>query len=189
MNRTSGFNQTLLWRLNEEGWSRLAVQLVTHWHDARGHAGLYCHGEAWVLQSNSSHAGLTADVVFWQTPAWAGEESVRVGFSRPDRRQSACWEGEQVRGQPGPGLTQGVLESLIRLRAHVYLHGYPYSEAGIPPFPAEPEPGEEPIPCGGAQWLTISDAGQVPRFRTAPLGERKLRLFACACCRRLPRVI
>jgi hypothetical protein len=36
-----------------------------------------------------------------------------------------------------------------------------------------------------AEWLTCTDPTPMLQFVRGTVGERKLRLFACACCRRL----
>jgi hypothetical protein len=35
------------------------------------------------------------------------------------------------------------------------------------------------------EWLECSDPEKLLRFLKGRAGERKLRLFACACCRRI----
>jgi hypothetical protein len=39
------------------------------------------------------------------------------------------------------------------------------------------------------EWLACADAGRMLAWLRGRLSERKLRLFVCACCRRLPHVM
>jgi hypothetical protein len=155
----------LLRHLEQRGWARVARE-----HRLEG----WRVGEVWELESEWSPQGLRAWLLLrnnWYDDA--GLSYVDVCAGPPVGLEADTLAYADLRAG-GNRAFAGLLAALEGLR------GAPGAEAAARPSP--PAWDEK-------TWQTAAWAGRMLEFARDKLSERKLRLFACACCRRLPHVI
>ncbi len=152
----------LLRNLEHQGWARVARE--RRQEDWR-------MGEVWELESEWSPRNLRAWVLLQNN--WsdgAGLSHVAVCAAPPAGFRAEALAHANLR-DGGYDAIVTVLDTLADLR------GRPGAWAGSPP------PSDEEM------WQASADAGRMLEFARDKLSDRKLRLFACACCRRLPHMV
>jgi hypothetical protein len=159
----------LLRQLDHRGWDRTGVATLP---DA------LCVGEAWTLESRWSPVGLKAYLTFRQHAWYDDHEGVCAHGELP----ASTWDWGLARVPPY-GLRRADFEPLF-----VALAGWRDQHARQA-SPRHPSGGRRHAPVGRA----VLAHGRRRRPAAAPLrgklSERKWRLFACACLRRLPLVM
>jgi hypothetical protein len=176
MSQTDAFQRALLTQLANQGWRRVSVAQAND-NRRRGRSA-----EVWELSSQARPHGLCAYLgletqIFgaYGGYGYSGRRVHRAHLARTRHelfeQTSPIFEVEQ----PWPANAVAILTALNR-----------YRQQRI-------DRPDQPLPAGAvssevleAEWLVASDAEDMLRRLNGYLSERKLRLFACACCRRMP---
>jgi hypothetical protein len=163
MTRSDKLRLRLLRHLEHRGWACTA-------REARRDD--WRVGEVWELESAWSPRGLRAWLLLLNH-GYGGKELsyVAVCAKPPVGFQADTRVYANLRVGGGKRAFDEVLARLVALRDS------PADEAAGPPSVWDDE-----------TWTASADAGRMLEFVHGKLSDRKLRLFACACCRRLPLV-
>ena len=168
--------QLLLPSLESRGWRRLAVEPAFYRHWWEGDELVV--GQTWTLAPRPDPHRRRVYLEF--QPGREDElQALRVWTGRPTEQQSvlACTFTRPSLERHGVEL---VLDALAEWRDGL---------ATSPPVPAPTPPQEQPMSRSAwheEAWQSSPDAAWMLLHLRGKVSERQLRLFACACCRRLP---
>jgi hypothetical protein len=161
----------LLRRLEQQGWERLHAEPL--------YSGPWHTHELWSLASVWSPSGVRAFLVIQGGYPDDEPQQVLLYRERPDPLRLAQ---ERCLGSYWVG--EGVFESVARGLSH-----WRHERALVAVRAADPEAAPEPVRWDESVWLRATEAENVLPFLRGKVSERKWRLFACACCRRLAHVL
>jgi hypothetical protein len=171
--------QILLPTLESHGWKRLAVE-PRYWRRWWDWDELRI-GETWTLAPRPDP---NRRRLYLEFQADREEELavLRVWTARPAEPQAALADAFDR-----PRLEREGVEPLLAALARWRDGLGPAPFAPVVPAPAEE--GEMSRSAFESAWQSSGDAAWMLLHLRGKLSERKLRLFACACCRRLPLLI
>jgi hypothetical protein len=173
MDRMVTFKKALLRQLDLQGWRRVAVEPLRP---------SYQVGELWTLESQRQPQGLRTYLAVWEHYAYrygGGGVSVDLHRHRPDGPWPVTDE-HLFFGRVGREEARLVTTALGRWRSRLATEQADNPDSGP----------DAPVGVFDANaWRSASDAEQLLADLGDRLSERKLRLFACACCRHLPSVM
>src|SRR5262245_25233394 len=168
MGKAEGVRQALLRQLTHHGWERTEIAPLPNprWWEV---------GELWALRSFWSPRGLGVFLIFLIN-AWDETEPASAWVCRRRPEDLSRIGGEELDlGRGSPAAVPEVFAALERWRQR---------HSGDRTSPADQELQGNPAE-DEAVWLTATDAEALLGYLRSRLSDRKLRLFACACLRRL----
>jgi hypothetical protein len=168
MNWTRAFYSELGWELGNNGWQETAGESIYR---------LDWNRIVWTLRSLRHPQGLRAYLLFRMN---ANEElqAVSVRTVAPTSNDDPAGEEVRITRFSTWNAVLSILHTLRAWRARAI------ADRGELPPPLDPDDADRKF--GEPEWEAATDAYALLHRGGKDLDDRKLRLFACACCRRLP---